>query len=223
LELPFTDAKATYEIPYGSVEREPRAGHEAPALRWVSIDGRLASGGSATITLVSDSKHGFGFDGKTLRASLIRSSYDPDPLPEIGDHEMRFRLFPGCEPRSAAALARLATQFDQPIVAVPTNVHTGALGAARAGLELKAPESVVVTQLKIADAGSATLVRLVNYGAASPVELAFDAQFFGELRDATAADLLERPLREPAVSVTKQRVSLTIADHAVTSVLVDFG
>jgi alpha-mannosidase len=66
---------ATYEIPYGSIERPTTrnnsweaAKFEVPALRWADL-------GDAThgFSLINDSKYGYDAKGNVLRISLLRS------------------------------------------------------------------------------------------------------------------------------------------------------
>jgi len=64
-----------------------------PALRYADAFGTIA-GRPAGLLLLNDGKHGHSLDGSTLALTLLRSSYEPDPLPEIGTHSMRMALVP---------------------------------------------------------------------------------------------------------------------------------
>ncbi|MBE3070774.1 MAG: hypothetical protein IMZ66_11125, partial [Planctomycetes bacterium] len=116
LPLALAGAKARYEIPFGSIARTENHGEEVPALRWADVTGRTTDGKAAGCALLNDSKYGHSLDGSTLRLTLIRSSYDPDPLPEIGDHTIRMGLVPHGKDLAAADLVRLGAGLNHPLL-----------------------------------------------------------------------------------------------------------
>jgi alpha-mannosidase len=79
--------KAAYEIPYGSIDRITDGG-EYPAIKWVDL-----SDSEQGLSLMNDSKHGYSVQGNTMRLTLLRSSYDPDPIPEIGRHKFTYSIY----------------------------------------------------------------------------------------------------------------------------------
>ncbi|UCE44150.1 MAG: alpha-mannosidase, partial [Candidatus Bathyarchaeota archaeon] len=87
LKVSFTpilgDSKATFEIPFGYIERVAD-GTEVPALRWVDLSDREYG-----LSLLNDSKYGFDVRGNTVRMTLVRTSYSPDPRPDQGINEVR--------------------------------------------------------------------------------------------------------------------------------------
>ena len=87
LPLALEGARGRYEIPFGAIDRDLNHGEEVPALQWAQVTG--TSGNKVVGCLVAnDCKYGHSLKDSTLRVTLVRSSYDPDPLPEIGPHEM---------------------------------------------------------------------------------------------------------------------------------------
>ncbi|MBA7509798.1 hypothetical protein ES705_01767 [subsurface metagenome] len=80
--------KATFEIPFGSIERVAD-GREVPALNWVDI-----SDENYGLSLLSDTKYGFDVKGNTVRITLIRNSNEPDPDPDIGEQRFTYSLYP---------------------------------------------------------------------------------------------------------------------------------
>ncbi len=104
--------KATYEIPYGSVERPTtrntpaeQAQFEVPALRWADISGPDAGAppsspgvgervGVHGFSLLNDSKYGYDARDNVLRLSLLRSPTWPDPETDQGQHEFTYSLYP---------------------------------------------------------------------------------------------------------------------------------
>ncbi|HYA21950.1 MAG TPA: glycoside hydrolase family 38 C-terminal domain-containing protein, partial [Thermoproteota archaeon] len=80
--------QATFEVPFGHVIR-PADGREVPALRWIDL-----SDNTYGVSLLNDSKYGFDVSGNTMRITLVRSGYNPDPTPDLGKHEILYSLYP---------------------------------------------------------------------------------------------------------------------------------
>ncbi len=156
LALPFSFASAAkgprvyYEIPFGSIERTLQHGEEVPALRWAAVEAG-DPGKRVACALFNDSKYGHSFLDGQLGLTLLRSSFNPDPLPEIGQHEVRCALCCLPAPFDAAAAARAASAFDQELAVVSTSRHKGRL-APTAGLVRV--EGGVLSGLKAAEDGA---------------------------------------------------------------------
>ena len=112
---------------------------------------------------MNDGAHGHELTGSTLRLQLVRSSFDTDPLPEIGDHAWRLGILPWVGERNEADLVRAAAAFDQPLNPIGCGVHGGDLPSTVEGLNATHPD-VVITALKPADDGNGLIVHLANHG-----------------------------------------------------------
>ena len=189
-----------FEVPFGAVTR-PADGRTVPALRWAAVVGQLGgqldgqtSGQLGGVQLMNDGAHGHELTGSTLRLQLVRSSYDPDPLPEIGDHAWRLGILPWIGERSEAELVRAAAAFDQPLDPVGCGVHGGDLPSTADGVGSTHPD-VVVTALKPADDGNGLIVHLANHSAvAVPATVTIGAAVPLSALKMTACDGLDRPL-----------------------------
>ena len=87
---------ATYEIPYGTIDRPTtrnnsweQAQFEVPALRWADL-----GDGQHGLSLINDSKYGYDARGNVLRLSLLRSPVWPDPEADRGPQHFSFALYP---------------------------------------------------------------------------------------------------------------------------------
>ena len=87
---------ATYEIPYGTIQRPTtrntpaeQAKFEVPALRWGDL-----SDARHGFSLLNASKYGYDCKGNVLRLSLLRSPTSPDPQADQGFHEFTYALYP---------------------------------------------------------------------------------------------------------------------------------
>ena len=72
---------ATYEIPYGTIERPTtrtnswdEAKYEVSALHWADL-----SDGKHGLSLINEAKYGYDCKDNVLRLTLLRSPLSPDP------------------------------------------------------------------------------------------------------------------------------------------------
>jgi alpha-mannosidase len=123
--------KATYEIPYGTVQRPTtrntlaeQAQFEVPALRWADL-----SDDTHGFSLLNDSKYGYDARDNVLRLSLLRSPTWPDPQTDQGHHEFTYSLYPHGGTWREAMTVRRGYELNYPLVAVTTTQHPGTLPA----------------------------------------------------------------------------------------------
>jgi alpha-mannosidase len=219
--FPFTleDARARYEIPFGAIDRDIHNGDEVPALQWAQVSG-TAAGAAAGCLLLNDSKHGHSLDGNVLRLTLIRSSYDPDPLPEIGRHEIHVALMPFGGDISAAEATRIARDFNLPIRVMGTDVHPGDLPTHAQWVSLS-PANVILSGLKKSEDSDALVFRLYETaGEKARAELKFNADCLGEVVDVQEVDLMERPVLKSTAKARAKAVSVAIPPRGIATVCV---
>ena len=222
--LALAAAKGRYEIPFGSIERDLAAGEEVPALRWADIAGQAAEGrDEAGCTLLNDCKYGHSLTGSTLRLTLIRSTYDPDPLPEIGDHAIRMALVPHGRALATADLVRLGAGFNHPLLVIATDVHAGRLPAAASAVSA-APANVVISSVRQAlDAGGLIFHLYETAGKAAAAKVALDPALVGEAAEAVEVDFLERPAANSSAKVARGGFSVSVPAHGIAAVKVVFA
>ncbi len=121
--------KATYEIPFGSVERPTtrntpaeQAQFEVPAQRWADI-----SDGKHGFSLLNDCKYGYDAKGNVLRLSLLRSPEWPDPHADEGHHEFTYSLYPHGGGWKDALTIRRGYELNYKLIPLPSGKHQGAL------------------------------------------------------------------------------------------------
>jgi alpha-mannosidase len=218
LPLALAEASARYEIPFGAVDRETPPDQEVPALRWARIAGRSGDA-PASLLLVNDCKHGHALAGSTLRVNLIRSSYDPDPLPEIGRHAMAFALLTSAGDLSAAEATRQAQTFVSPLLPVATGGHGGRLAPSGSLLRLQTEGEVVVSGLKMAEKGDGLVVRLYNAGGEPASATVATDPAMGHVSEARFVDLMERASRrEGPPRVSRRGASFEVPAFGLASV-----
>jgi len=155
---------ATFQVPYGYVER-PARGDEEPGQAWVDV-----SAGGAGLAVLNDAKHGFevraGDIGVTAVRSPVYAWHDPRELEEGGDFEwmdqgrQRFtlRLVPHEGDWRDANVVRLAAELNQPPFALLEAAHAGDLPS-RASYADDGGGPVVLAVLKGAEDGDGIVAR----------------------------------------------------------------
>ena len=144
---------ATYEIPFATITR-PLDGEDVPGLRWVDF-----ASDKVGLTILNDSKNGFSATEEEMKVNLLRTSYDPDPLPEMGKHDMRFRIIPRRDKLNTETAMEAAEIFNKPMGLTSTGIHEGDLCTTNSFAELISG-TAQISSIKKAEDGEETVLRL---------------------------------------------------------------
>jgi alpha-mannosidase len=203
--LAASSNKATYEIPYGSIQRTTlrnnsweQAQFEVPALRWADLgDGRHG------FSLINNSKYGYDDKDNVLRISLLRSPTWPDPEADRGHHHFTYALYPHGGDWKQALTVRHGYEYNYQLRAMQVEAHSGSMPAEFAYVTVK-PENVVLTALKKAEDANALIFRVYEWeGKSGDVEFHVPKG----ATDATVTNLMEKP----------EGTALKIVDGTVTA------
>jgi alpha-mannosidase len=217
LPLALSGAHGRYEIPFGAIDRDLNHGEEVPALQWAQVTGKVG-GKVAGCLVANDCKYGHSLKDSTLRVTLVRSSYDPDPLPEIGQQGVRLALMPFAGELPVAAAVRAGNALNHALRLVGTDVHKGKLPATAGFIAVDA-ENLVVCGLKKAEAGDALIVRLFETaGKKTTARITTDAKWLGKVAEATEVDVLERPLAKSAATAANGAARIVVPAYGLTTV-----
>jgi len=186
--------KATFEIPYGSIERPTtrntpaeQAQFEVPALQWADI-----SDAQHGFSLLNDCKYGYDAKGNVLRLSLLRSPESPDPHADEGRHEFTYSLFPHAGSWREAQTVRRGYELNYPLLSRQAERHQGLLRDEFSFLKVSAA-NIVVTAVKKAEDDGALIVRFYEWaGKAADVKL----QLAAGVEAAAETDLMERKIAD---------------------------
>ena len=139
----------TYDNAFGVVTRGA-LDHDVPGQSFAFAGGVMLSG---------DSKYGFRGCGGAMAMTLIRSSYDPDPVPEIYTHvfHMNIGLMEEAAPLALIEAARLQTRE---AIAVACGPQAGELPPA--GSFVRVAGEAAVSSVKLAEDGRGVIVRLYS-------------------------------------------------------------
>src|SRR5437868_12174843 len=183
--------KATYEIPFGSVERPTtrntpaeKAQFEVPAQRWADI-----SDATHGFSLMNDCKYGYDAKGNVLRLSLLRAPTYPDPHADEGQHDFTYSLYPHGGSWRDAMTVRQGYQLNYQPMPLEVEKHQGPLPAQHSFVQVT-PENVVLTAVKKAEDDNSLVLRFYEWaGKETDVKL----QLPPGAQAASDADLMERP------------------------------
>ncbi|WP_199617389.1 alpha-mannosidase [Paenibacillus alkalitolerans] len=152
--------KATYEIPFGALERPThrntsweRAQFEVCGHRWADV-----SEGGGGVSLLNDCKYGYDIKEGAIRLSLLRAPKWPDRSADLGEHEFTYSLYPHAQDWRSAQVVRRAMELNHPALAVAAEPHSGKLPAEYSWIGLQS-DHVVLDSVKRSEDGSATILR----------------------------------------------------------------
>ena len=192
---------------------------EVPAQKWADLTGTHA-GSSEPVgaTLVNDTKYGHSIIDHTLRLTLLRSSYEPDPLPELGQHTIRFGLLPHIGAWDAAQATRAGYAFDLPLNVVGTTMHEGRLPGNAGFGEILTP-NVMLSGMKKAEDTDALIVRLYEMeGQATTARLKLDAVLAPANAPAVETDVMESPLAVNTAKMAGDILEVQLPPFGMTTV-----
>ncbi len=147
--------------------------------------------------LMCDSRYGFRGDADVMRVSLIRSSIDPDALPEQGVHN--FNLCVSVFEGGGRELHRQTEEFLTPPDFVSGSSHAGANPAEASFLEI-ADGDIQLSGIKLSEDGNALVLHLCN---PTREDRQTEITLLKSVKSAKLCDLLERETGECAFSGNK--------------------
>lgn len=243
--LAIAPEKATYEIPYGTIERpaipvgpdgkqvpfteatmvkkhldhyDPLAAQEAQFEVCAQQWGDLSQGGRG-FSLLNQCKFGYDTVEKgTIRLTLLRSPVSPDPIADQGPHDFTYAMYPHAGDWREAGTEFAGYELNYPVLAHQADEHEGALPAAHSYVRIE-PRNVILTAVKKAEADNSIIFRFFEFeGKDSEVRLTLPESATG----AVETNLMEK--EEDAIPLAGGGTSLTtpIGHYQIKSVKVTF-
>ncbi len=218
--LAASGPEATYEIPYGTIERPTtrnnsweRAKFEVPALRWADL-----GDGNHGFSLINESKYGYDAKANVLRLSLLRSPTWPDPEADRGHHQFSFSLYPHAGDWKQALSVRRGYEFNYPLRAFQVEAHAGTLPARHSFVEITG-DNVVLTALKKSEDGDALVLRFYEWaGKAGEVRINLPEG----ANSASIVNLMEKSWNQ-SLPVTNHQVTVPVHPYEIVSLRVEFA
>jgi alpha-mannosidase len=194
--LAVTSNFATYEIPYGTIQRPTtrnnsweKAQFEVPALRWADLSGAGPDGKVYGLSVLNKDKYGYDAVGNVLRLTLLRSPKWPDPDADMGHQHFHYAIYPHAGTWKDALTMRRGWEYDYPLQAVVTTAHPGSLSAEHSFASV-GPDNVILAAVKKAEDSNALIFRAYEWaGKAATAEFHVPAGATA----ATVTNLMEKP------------------------------
>lgn len=216
--------KATFEIPFGAIERPTtrntaaeKAQFEVPAERWGDI-----SDTEEGVSLLNASKYGYDALNNVIRLSLLRSPTMPAPdghFADQGHHEFTYALYPHPGNWQEGGTMRQGYNLNYPLIAIEADTHSGAWPARRSFVNID-PGNVILTAMKKAEDSNALLLRFYEFeGKSSNVRL--------ELPEAASSaaetDLMEKVIRPLNLQGAGREIDVPVSPYSITTIEAEFG
>ncbi len=222
--LAVTSNFATYEIPYGTIERPTtrnnsweKAQFEVPALRWADLSGNGQDGKVYGLSVLNKDKYGYDAAGSVLRLTLLRSPTWPDPNADQGYQHFHYALYPHAGTWKDALTVRHGWEYDYPLKAVVTTAHPGSLPPDYSFASV-GPDNVVLTAVKKAEDANGLIFRAYEWaGKDSTAEFHVPPGATA----ATVTNMMEKPEGSP-LAVTGSVVKVPIHPYEILTIRVDY-
>jgi alpha-mannosidase len=222
--LAVTSNFATYEIPYGTIERPTtrnnsweKAQFEVPALRWADLSGSAPDGKVYGLSVLNQDKYGYDAAGNVLRLSLLRSPKWPDPDADMGHHHFHYAIYPHAGTWKDALTMRRGWEYNYPLQAVVTTAHPGSLPAEHSFASV-GPDNVILTAVKKAEDSNALIFRAYEWaGKAATAEFHVPTGATA----ATVTNLMEKPEGSP-LAIAGDTVQVPIHPYEILTIRVDY-
>ena len=210
--------KATFEIPFGSIERPTtrntpaeQAKFEVPAQRWADL-----SDSKHGFSLLNECKYGYDAKGNVLRLSLLRSPEWPDPHADEGEHDFTYSLYPHGGTWREAQTVRRGYELNYKLIAVQTEQHVGALPPQHSFVNIEA-DNVVLTAIKKSEDNQSLTLRFYEWaGKESDVKIQLPP---GAL-SASETNLMEQPIG--SLSIQNDAIAIHTKPYEIKTVQVKF-
>lgn len=153
--------KATYEIPFGALERATHRNTSWEQAQYEVCGHRFAdvSEHGYGVSLLNDCKYGYDIQGSTIRLSLLRAPRWPDNTADLGTHEFTYSLYPHTGDWREAHTLRKAAELNHAAYAAACDPVEGSLPPSGSLITFNGKQ-VVLDTVKLSEDGSASILRL---------------------------------------------------------------
>lgn len=162
---------ATYETPYGYIEREAN-GNEDPGQRWIDVTGNSA-GKTFGVTVINDAKYGYSVHGNDIRVTVARSAVYAHHNPRVldmsaehnwmdqGIHTFKMVVAPHSGDWRSINSPRMAEKLTSPLQLIYQGIHGGKMAKSGSFLAVNQP-NILISSVKQAENSTDLIVRCVE-------------------------------------------------------------
>ena len=212
---------ATYEIPYGTIQRAAiphtpaeKAEFEVPAQFWGDL-----SDSQRGFSLLNACKYGYDtMEKMVIRLTLLRSPVWPDPHADQGYHEFTYALYPHVGGWREGDTERQGYELNYRPLPIVVEAHEGSLPASHSFVEIE-PKNVILTAVKKAEGDDSLVFRFYEFeGKEAQVRLTLPE---AALR-AAETNLMEQTIQSLPLEGDGKEIALPVRPYEIRSVKVRF-
>lgn len=209
--------KATFEIPFGSVERATHNNTSWEQAQFEVCGHRFAdlSETGYGVSLLNDCKYGYDVKQNVLRLSLLRAPKWPDKGADIGHHEFTYSLFPHEGDWREANVVKEGYELNHPAIVYRASAHPGRLPSSFSFIQSESNQVILDTVKQSEDGKSLTLRMYESKGGRGQIHISF-AQ---NVLTAYETNLLEE--KQAEIPMCENKLSLTLKPFEVKTILVN--
>ncbi|NLG96991.1 MAG: alpha-mannosidase [Chloroflexi bacterium] len=162
--------KATYEIPYGHIERMAN-GEEEPGQSWIDLSGISRDNGCRYgLSILNDAKYSYDVNIRDIGLTVLRSPIYAHHMPLVPDPEklytyidqgvqkFNYTLYAHDGSWDEAGTVRKAAELNQRPVALVTTLHKGSLPHCASFVSVE-PQNLVISAVKKAEDNDDMIIR----------------------------------------------------------------
>ncbi|MGN1142252.1 MAG: glycoside hydrolase family 38 C-terminal domain-containing protein [Oliverpabstia sp.] len=212
-KVPVCCTCSAYErdVPYGVLKTQELF-HDIPANSFISTVSEQTKG---SVLLVTDSKYGYRGCDNSLQVDLIRSSYDPDEYPEIGQHRIEIGLaLCGDDPEEKIMTAAL---FCHPLYTASNTSHNGTLPLYNSKITMKG-KGIISSVKRTEECMDELLIRCYNPSSTPEI---VELETERELKDACLTDALEHRIGK-VDEIRQKKVKIRLMPNRVINIKLSF-
>ena len=198
---------AAYEVGFGTFLRPTIANTPYDQSKFEVCAHKFAdlSEGDYGVSVLNDCKYAHDCVDNTLGITLLRGTTHPDPMADLGEHEINYAVYPHTGDWRAAQTARRGHELNNVVTVLPVS-EAVADKLDGTGLLSVDNENIIVDTVKRAEDGNGYIVRLYecngNRGSAA-------LTFARVLKSAVEVDLVEKTVAAAACSGETLRFAFT--------------
>ncbi|WP_244169892.1 alpha-mannosidase, partial [Paenibacillus helianthi] len=191
--------KATYEIPFGALERPThrntsweQAQYEVCGHRFVDV-----SEHGYGVSLLNDCKYGYDIQGSTIRLSLLRAPQWPDATADLGTHDFTYSLYPHPGDWRSAHTLRKAAELNHEVQVTTAEGCRGSIPSTGSFIRFSG-QHVVLDTVKPSEDGQGCVLRFYeSAGGRETVTLGWNQPFSEVYRSNALEEKLEPVAHHP--------------------------
>lgn len=190
--------KATYEIPFGVIERPTHRNTSWEQAQYEVCGHRFAdvSEFGYGVSLLNDCKYGYDVQGSTIRLSLLRAPKWPDVTADLGEHEFTYSLLPHAGDWSRGGTMQQAIELNTDLPVMAGIPGAEGLPSEQSLLPFHS-EQVLLDTVKLAEDGDGIILRLYEaFGGREQFRLGWPLP----LREAWLSNALEEEIEKLLVA-----------------------